>query len=337
MTLAATIVFRDGKTAHLEVRPNELLMDAARRQGVQLPVDCREGVCATCRGLCESGEISQEYVDEEALTEAELAAGHMLACQTRLKSAATFYFDIDSTISTTTTKTYSAVVSKVEKISEAAAILEIKLTDNAPALKFLAGQYARIQIPDTDQWRAYSFANASTASSTLRFLIRLLPSGVMSDYLRERAQVGDHIQFEAPLGIFYLRKITRLLVFVAGGTGLSAFLAMLDEFVQKGGINQPVRLYYGVNYEADLSELARLEHYKAQLADFDYRLAVMHPSESWQGQKGVVCDVFDMDSLQQPFDAYLCGPPAMIEATKTWLAKADVAQHQLFFEKFTSS
>lgn len=337
MTHAATIVFRDGKTAHIEVRPNELLMDAARRQGVQLPVDCREGVCATCRGVCESGKVELDYVDEEALSEAELASGHILACQTRLKSDGTFYFDIDSTISSTSTKTYSAVVSKVEKVSEAAAILELQLDDAAKALKFLPGQYARIQVPNTDQWRAYSFANASAQAGTLRFLIRLLPSGVMSDYLRDRAKVGDKIQFEAPLGVFYLRKIERPLMLVAGGTGLSAFLAMLDDFVQKGGCSQPIHLSYGVNYETDLSELARLAEYKTQLPHFDYSIAVMHPSDQWQGQKGVVCDVFKPEFMNQPFDAYLCGPPGMIEATKTWLANAKVAEHQLFFEKFTSS
>ena len=337
MAHAATIVFRDGKTSHIEVRPNELLMDAARRQGIQLPVDCREGVCATCRGICESGVIDQEYVDDEALTPVELAKGHMLACQTRLKSSGTFYFDVDSTISSTSTKVYQATILAVEQVSEAAAILELSLDEEGKKLKFLPGQYARIQVPETDQWRAYSFANASAAEGKLRFLIRLLPSGVMSDYLRQRAKVGDFIQFEAPLGVFYLRKIERPLVFVAGGTGLSAFLAMLDDRVQKGDCNQPIHLYYGVNFEADLSELERLAHYKTQLAQFDYHIVVMKPSEQWQGNKGVVCDVFVRDFMAQPFDAYLCGPPAMIEATKTWLEQAQVAEHQLFFEKFISS
>lgn len=337
MAHAATIVFRDGKTSHIEVRPNELLMEAARRQGVQLPVDCREGVCATCRGVCESGVIEQDYVDDEALTPAELAKGHMLACQTRLKSNGTFYFDVDSSISSISTKIYHATVSAVEPVSEAAAILELSLDDQGKKLKFLPGQYARIQVPNTDQWRAYSFANASAVEGKLRFLIRLLPSGVMSDYVRQRAKVGDAIQLEAPLGVFYLRTIRRPLVMVAGGTGLSAFLAMLDAMVVQGGCGQPIQLYYGVNYEADLSELQRLAHYKEQLAEFDYHIAVLHPSSQWQGNQGVVCDMFDVSFLQHPFDAYLCGPPGMIEATKAWLRDKPVAEYQLFFEKFVSS
>jgi anthranilate 1,2-dioxygenase reductase subunit len=78
MTHRAAIVFQDGVTQFIQVKKNERLLDAAFRHGISLPLDCREGVCATCRGLCESGDIAMEYVDEDALTEAEQAKGYML-------------------------------------------------------------------------------------------------------------------------------------------------------------------------------------------------------------------------------------------------------------------
>ncbi|TDH86181.1 FAD-binding oxidoreductase, partial [Acinetobacter baumannii] len=71
------------------------------------------------------------------------------------------------------------------------------------------------------------------ATIQLQFLIRLLPDGLMSDYLRGRCQVGQILRIEAPLGSFYLREVERPLVFVAGGTGLSAFLGMLDILVEQ--------------------------------------------------------------------------------------------------------
>ena len=37
---------------------------------VRLP---REGVCGTCQGQCETGIYEQEYVDEDALSERDLA------------------------------------------------------------------------------------------------------------------------------------------------------------------------------------------------------------------------------------------------------------------------
>ncbi|WP_275285854.1 anthranilate 1,2-dioxygenase electron transfer component AntC [Halomonas elongata] len=334
----AAIVFRDGTTRFVKVDDNELLMDAAQRHGVNLPVDCREGVCGTCRCRREAGEVDVEYIDEEALSEEEVAEGHVLACQTRLLSShASFYFDVDSSVCSVATEVHEATVSAVEQVSDAAAILEITLEDPAQALQYLPGQYARLEVPGSDEWRAYSFATSSVKDGKLRFLIRLLPSGVMSDYLRESAKAGDAISLEAPLGAFYLREVERPLLMVAGGTGLSAFLGMLERLEESGETDQPIRLCYGVTQEADLSELDRLDRFTETLPDFAYETVVMNPSEAWQGKKGVVCDLFDLDFLAQPFDTYLCGPPPMIEASKQWLEEREVGEHRVFFEKFVSS
>src|SRR5690606_15327780 len=94
---SAALNFADGKTFFIDVQDHELLLDAAVRQGITLPLDCREGVCATCQGQCDSGQYEQDYVDEDALTEQDLKDRKILACQTRLKSNATFYLDRKST------------------------------------------------------------------------------------------------------------------------------------------------------------------------------------------------------------------------------------------------
>ena len=85
--------FADGKTLFFPVQANEILLDAALRNGINIPLDCREGVCGTCQGRCESGDYSQDYVDEEALSSQDLQQRKMLTCQTRVKSDAAFYFD----------------------------------------------------------------------------------------------------------------------------------------------------------------------------------------------------------------------------------------------------
>lgn len=337
MTHRAAIIFRDGVSQFIDVEPNEILLDAAFRHGLQLPLDCREGVCATCRGLCESGDVDMEYVDEDALSPEQISQGHILACQTRLKSSGTFYFDIDSEVCNTRQHTYSGRVSALTLHSDTVATLEITLNDGEPALNFLPGQYARIQIPGTAESRAYSYACADAHSARVRFLIRLLPQGAMSDYLRQRCRVGDAIDFTASFGAFYLREVTRPLLFIAGGTGLSAFLSMLEQLAAQGLTQQPVTLYYSVSRESDISELARLEALCERLPDFSYQVVVSRPGEAWQGKRGRVTQVLEAQRLQQPFDAYLCGPPPMVTAACEWLAAQPVAEHNIYFEKFVSS
>ena len=210
--------FSDGRTHFISINPGEMLIDAALRHGLTLPVDCREGVCASCKGTCQSGQYDLEYVDEDALSEDDLARGGILACQMRVESDCAVRFDFDSSLcSSAGPEVVEAVVAKVEVLSDSTATLHLDASGRKGQLDFLPGQYAHVQVPGTDEWRSYSFACEPNESNQLQLLIRLLPDGVMSNYLRENAQPGDQIRLKAPLGAFYLHQVKRPLVMVAGG------------------------------------------------------------------------------------------------------------------------
>lgn len=339
MTHKVALNFSDGKTAFFDVHANELLLDAALRNGVNIPLDCREGVCGTCQGRCESGAYTQDYVDEETLSEDDLANRKMLSCQTRVQSDASFYFDFDSSLCQSgSTHMASARVEAVELVSETTAILRIDASAHERRIDFLPGQYARVKVPGTDEWRSYSFAHHPNDLNKLQFLIRLLPDGAMSSYLRNRCVAGDVIEFEAPLGAFYLRQIERPLVMVAGGTGLSAFLGMLDDIADKRSILYPVQLYYGVTNARDLCERERLDSYCGRIDSFALETIVMNPSAEWTGKTGLIPEHFDRSFLESKgFDMYVCGPPPMVEAIKTWLNEQRIQDYRLFYEKFGES
>ncbi|WP_347907245.1 anthranilate 1,2-dioxygenase electron transfer component AntC [Pseudomonas grandcourensis] len=330
--------FADGKTLFFPVQPNEILLDAALRNGINIPLDCREGVCGTCQGRCESGDYSQDYVDEEALSSQDLQQRKMLTCQTRVKSDAAFYFDFASSLcNAADPDQLRARVTDVKQVSASTAILHLNLGDAGQSLDYLPGQYARLSIPGTENKRSYSFANRPSTSNELQFLIRLLPDGVMSNYIRERCQVGDEIALEAPLGAFYLRHVARPLILVAGGTGLSALLGMLDELAERG-CEQPVHLYYGVRDAADLCEQARIQAYEQRLPGFRYTEVVSEPSPHWTGKRGYIAEHFDIAELRDgQVDMYVCGPPPMVESIKTWLQAQTLDSVQLYYEKFTES
>ncbi|MBV1789112.1 anthranilate 1,2-dioxygenase electron transfer component AntC [Marinobacterium sp. D7] len=332
--------FNDGRTQFIGVNPNEVLIDAALRHGLTLPVDCREGVCASCKGTCQSGRYDLDYVDEDALSEEDLARGGILACQMRVQSDCTVRFDFDSSLCNSAgPELVDARVTRVEVLSDSTATLHLDAGARAGQLDFLPGQYAHVQVPGTDEWRSYSFACEPNADNQLQLLIRLLPDGVMSNYLRERAQPGDHIQLKAPLGAFYLQQVTRPLIFVAGGTGLAAFLGMLDQMASNPKqMSQPVRLFYGVTKPQDLCELERLKGYEQSVPGFSFHSIVMNPDASWQGATGVVTDLFEESHFNGgEVDAYLCGPPPMVEAVKSWLDARQMENSRIYFEKFSAS
>lgn len=325
--------FADGKTLFFPVGAGEILLDAALRNGIKIPLDCREGVCGTCQGRCESGDYTQDYVDDEALSSLDLQQRKILSCQTRVNSDAAFYFDFDSSLCNAPGPVLvGASVSHVQQVSASTAMLTLRL--DAP-LDFLPGQYARLQVPGTDSWRSYSFANRP--GEQLQFLIRLLPDGVMSNYLRERCQVGDRLQLEAPLGAFYLRHVSQPLVLVAGGTGLSALLGMLDQLVDNG-CEQPVHLYYGVRSAEDLCEAERIKAYATRLAGFRYTEVLSNPSPEWPGKRGYLTEHFEVAQWRDvSADMYVCGPPPMVESIQQWLLDQALDGVQLYYEKFTQS
>ena len=57
MSYQIALNFEDGVTRFIECRPNELVSDASYRQRINIPLDCRDGVCGTCKSFCESGEL----------------------------------------------------------------------------------------------------------------------------------------------------------------------------------------------------------------------------------------------------------------------------------------
>lgn len=330
--------FADGKTFFISVSQDELLLDAAVRQGIKLPLDCREGVCGTCQGQCETGLYEQDYVDEDALSERDLSERKMLACQTKVKSDAVFYFDHNSNICNTGDPLkIETIVTDIELVSETTAILHLDASTHSAPLQYLSGQYARLQIPDTEDWRSYSFANRPNNTNQLQFLIRLLPNGMMSNYLRDSCKIGQKINIEAPLGSFYLREVKHPLIFIAGGTGLSAFLGMLDNLVEQPNIPH-IELFYGVNRESDLCEQNRLLEYSKKLSNFSYHPIVIQTSNSWSGKTGYIQEHLNKDKLiEKAFDMYLCGPPLMIEAVKSWLDENELQDYRLYSEKFLQS
>ena len=62
----------------VEVNADEYILDAADRQGVDLPYSCRAGVCISCAARLVEGTIDH---DSDFLQEKELEAGFFLACK----------------------------------------------------------------------------------------------------------------------------------------------------------------------------------------------------------------------------------------------------------------
>ena len=167
--------------------------------------------------------------------------------------------------------------------------------------------------------------------------MRLLPEGVMSDYLRRVAKPGDALSLRCSKGGFYLRQVTRPVVLVAGGTGLSAILAMAQRLASQP-LDHSVTLLYGVTHYEDLCKLDELRALSERQPLLVVHSIVARPDARWTGPVGVVTDLLNDIALNDgDVDIYLCGPAAMVEATRGWLARTGLQRAGLHYEKFVAS
>ncbi|MBD3896758.1 ring-hydroxylating dioxygenase ferredoxin reductase family protein [Halomonas sp. ML-15] len=338
MSYTIALNFEDGVTRFIGCNAGETVLDAAYRQKVNLPMDCSDGVCGTCKGHCEQGafEMGDDYL-EEALSEEEEAEGQVLTCQMVPSSDCVIQVPVASSLCKTAVGSVEATLASVERLSEDSLELAVDLDDEA-GLAFLPGQYVNIQVPGSDHTRSYSFSSLP-GSRRASFLIRHLPQGLMSGYLSERAAAGDRLTLTGPLGSFYLRQVVRPVLMLAGGTGLAPFLAMLEQLAQQceegQGCDQPLHLIYGVNRDDHLVKREALEAFVERLPDFSYTTVVVD-EQSQHPQRGYVTHHMPAEVLHNgDVDVYLCGPPPMVDAVLGHFREQDIIPANFYYEKFT--
>ncbi len=318
MTLRLVLAFEDGVEREIVGAPWQTVFQSAQAQGVELATDCREGACGTCKALCTGGDYDVGDASPEALTEDEEAAGLVLACQMRPLGDCTLRFPYPFALTGGPAHT-QATVTAVERVAEDTVRLD--LAPDQP-FAFLPGQYARIGVPGTGAERAFSFSRRRGGE----FFVRLLPDGLMSGYLAGRARPGDRLDMSGPYGGFFLREPTRPVLMVAGGTGLAPILAMLEALDGR----QPATVLFGAAAPDRLFALDRLAASGARVC-----IAVEAPGNDPSHRTGRVTELIDLPGTD--IDAYLCGPPAMIDAARERLRAAGVAEERIYCERFLPS
>ncbi|MFG0532036.1 benzoate 1,2-dioxygenase electron transfer component BenC [Pseudomonas sp. yb_2] len=335
MSYQIALNFEDGVTRFIEATGQETVADAAYRQGMNIPLDCRDGACGTCKCKAESGryDLGDNFI-EDALSEDEIAEGYVLTCQMRAESDCVIRIPASSQLCKTEQATFEAVISDVRQLSVSTIALSIK-GEALSRLAFLPGQYVNLKVPGSEQSRAYSFSSLQK-DGEVSFLIRNVPGGLMSSFLTNLAKAGDSLSLAGPLGSFYLRPIQRPLLLLAGGTGLAPFTAMLEKIAEQGS-EHPLHLIYGVTNDFDLVELDRLQALAARIPNFTYSACVANPDSQYP-QKGYVTQHIEPRHLNDgDVDVYLCGPPPMVEAVSQYVREQGITPANFYYEKFAAA
>jgi propane monooxygenase reductase subunit len=320
-----------------EVDEDETVLDAGFRQGLMLMHGCKEGQCSACKSFLLDGEVDLDRYSTFALPDYELEEGWTLLCRAHALTdleVELINYDEELLTSGVALRTVRTRVEAIEPLTRDIRRLVLQVEDGE--MPFRCGQYADIRIPGTDEHRSFSMANIPSDDGRLEFMIKLYPGGHFSGLLADgKLQVGDELEVRGPYGVFTMREADRPLVFIGGGAGMAPILSLLRSMADQG-TSRPAVYYYGAREEQDLFHLDELRELAAALPSFRFVPALS--DADWEGETGLITDVVDRcEPDLAEADAYLCGPPPMVDAATELLLRRGVVEAHIHFDKFTTT
>ena len=325
------------------VNPDENLLEAALRQGINLPYGCKNGACGSCKGKVLEGQVTHGQHSENALSKADETAGGILFCCSHPQSDLLIEAREVQGAGDIAIRKVPCRVNTISKPSADVAILKLQLPA-AERFQFLAGQYLEFLLKD-GQRRAYSIANAPEQEGPLELHIRHLPGGLFTDFVfgavTPALKEKDILRFEGPLGSFFLREDSKKpIIFVAAGTGFAPIKSIIEQ-MQAKKIHRPIHLYWGGRRPSDLYLNDLCKSWETEIADFKYIPVISDAlvEDAWQGRTGFIHQAAMADHPDMKnFQVYACGAPVMVNAARNdFSAKCYLPEEEFFADSFTSA
>ena len=350
-----TLVTADGQESTLRCDAATTVLEAAEDSGVMLKASCESGGCGACSAVLTGGQVEMGDHDPNVIEVPE-GQGGILLCRSYPRSDCRIELPYDqSKIVVGPPVRHDAEITALDRVADG--VMRVTLTlrpgeDGSAAADFESGQFVRVVVPGREPGRkgevpgsppgrevrrSYSPANVANWDGQLEFYIRLLPGGAMSDYLSQRAKVGDVLTVSSADGEFGLAENgLRPRWFLAGGTGLSPLLSMLRKMAEWGD-PQPARLFFGVTRHSEVFAEEEIAALAETLPEFQATTVVWNPDAAWVGPVGnpVELAIAEIDEMDEMPDVYLCGPPPMMDAAVAALTAAGVPEEQIHLERFS--
>jgi CDP-4-dehydro-6-deoxyglucose reductase len=333
---------KSGRT--FTVEEDETVLEAAIRQGVQLPYGCKNGACGSCKGKLLEGRMEHGDHSQSALSTLDESAGATLLCCAHPKSNVLIDVREIQGGGDIPVRKVPCRVQAITYPSNDVAILQLQLPASQ-RFQFLAGQYLEFLLKDNKR-RAYSIASPPHQEGPIELHIRHLPGGLFTDALFGQGADGksikekDILRFEGPQGSFFLREDTQKpIIFLASGTGFAPIKSILLHMRQKK-IDRQVYFYWGGRRPKDLYMDTLCQEFASTIPRFHYIPVVSEaqPDDHWTGRTGfvhhaVMADFPDLSAFQ----VYACGAPIVIQSAQTdFLEQCGLPEDEFYADSFTS-
>jgi p-cymene monooxygenase electron transfer component len=319
------------------VAKNKTVLEQALELGLPYPHDCTVGTCGSCRSRLLSGKVDAITPFGYTLSREELQAGYILACQAVPESD--LRIEVDMPAAEDAPVSVGGRIVAMQDLTHD--IRKVTWQLDAP-LRFKAGQYMNVRWSLGPGHRSYSFSHAPSPEGSLKVsaFVRRVPGGAFTGPLFEGAFADTKFTVEGAHGAFWLRPGDGPILLVGGGSGLSPLMSLLEDAAARK-VTRDVVLLFGGRGERDLYCLAEIAEIAARWEGrFQFRPVLSEQQIEGichglvtQEIAGAIAELGGSAGLQ----AYMCGPPPMIDAAVAALTAQGVALDAIHYDKFTDA
>jgi Na+-transporting NADH:ubiquinone oxidoreductase subunit F len=315
----------------LDVDGGQTLLSSLYASEIFIPSACGgKGSCGHCKLTVTSGGGPVLPTETPYLTRKEIRSHVRLACQVKIREDIFVRIPADFL----NVRMFSATVESTQVLTHD--IKEVRFAiDGDDEISQRPGQYVQVQAPSPDGpvFRAYSISSAAYEPKTVELVVRLVPGGIGSTYLHN-VQEGDPITFTGPYGEFYLNEDPATeIVCVGGGCGMAPMKNIIYTLYDKWP-DRTCWLFFGCRTTEDIFYLERFLELEKKHPNFHVIYALsdeLKPGEKWDGETGFIhlaCDKYLEQGISR--QAFLCGPPLMIEAVE----EKGIHPDDIFYDEF---
>lgn len=329
------VTFNQSNT-HFFVDDDELILDAAIRQGISMPYGCRDGQCGSCIGQVSSGKIVYKK-QPAALTADEEDLGFAVFCQAYAKSD--LVLNIQELRHTDVPlKRFPAKIRSIKHIGKDVIQIIMSLSSSF-RMQFFAGQYINF-ILDDGRRRSFSIANAPHEDKHIELHVRHIKGGEFTGEVFDNMKPGDIVRIEGPLGSFFLREDSdRPVILLAGGTGFAPIKGIVEHALNKN-IKRDFHIYWGVKTFNDLYFHEQAMRWANENEHITYTpiLDNLDLDADWKGRTGYVHEnvLQDFDDFSG-MEVYASGPPVMVYAARDTFVRHGMNPEHCYSDAFEFS
>jgi ferredoxin-NADP reductase len=204
---------------------------------------------------------------------------------------------------------------------------------------FQAGQYISlfVRVGQIRTARPYSLSSPPNHRGYYDITVRRVENGLVSNWLLDEVQVGDHLESSGPEGNFFHNPVIHpdSIVGIAGGSGVTPFMSMIREIVECG-LDRRLLLLFGNRGTDDIIFHDQLIDIASRFDNINYVPVIENPDSDYQG----ACGLITSDLIQKTLDVkedhlfLLCGPQGMYDFCLPEIEKLGVPKRRMRKEMY---